>query len=375
MKILYITRTFPPSVGGMEQQSYEFYYALKKIHEVYLISWSHGLPLLPLFFIKAIVKGSYYCLKYHVDIVQMGDLSLSPLVVLFKYLFRKKTLAMSHGKDAFFNNVLYSTTVIPLAKKLDGIVCVSSFLKQHLGTRGFIDERLFAIPNGINIALYEHVLDREDARNHIEKTYGINLRNTKIVLSVSRLVKKKGLSNFIENILPIVIRSIPNAVFLIVGESRKKEAKEEKAKILHAIEKHCLQKHIHFCGEVTDRTILLRQLYTISDVFIMPNQRIEGDCEGFGIVALESAMHELPVVAFSVDGIPAAVKDGKNGKLLPEGNNLGFAQTIIRLLRDEKRRTALGRHARTFVSKYYSWERITYMYSDIITKLHISKRI
>jgi phosphatidylinositol alpha-1,6-mannosyltransferase len=288
---------------------------------------------------------------------------------------RKKTLAMSHGKDAFFNNVLYSTTVIPSAKKLDGIVCVSSFLKQYLVTRGFFDERLFAIPNGINIALYEHVLDRKKSCAHVEKTYGINIKNKKIILSVSRLVKKKGLSNFIENILPVVVRSIPNVLLLIVGESRKKEAKEEKTRILHAIEKHSLQKHVYFCGEVTDRAVLLRQLYTISDVFIMPNQRIQGDCEGFGIVALEAAMHELPVIAFRVDGIPAAVTDGENGKLLPEGDNLGFAQTVIKLFRDEKRRSALGRHARTFVSKCYSWERITRIYSDVITKLHSSINI
>jgi phosphatidylinositol alpha-1,6-mannosyltransferase len=357
----------------MEQQSYEFFHALKKIHEVYLISWSHGLPLLPLFFMKAVVLGSYYCLKNRIDIVQMGDLSLSPLAVLFKYLFRKKTLAMSHGKDAFFKNVLYSTTVISVAKKLDGIVCVSPFLKQHLVTRGFIDGRLFAIPNGINVALYEHVLGREKSRHDIEKTYGINVRSRKIILSVSRLVKKKGLSNFIGNILPVIVRSIPNTLLLIVGESRKKEAKEEKSKILHAIEKHSLQKHIYFCGEVTDRTVLLRQLYTISDVFIMPNQHIEGDCEGFGIVALEAAMHELPVVAFRVDGIPAAVKDGENGRLLPEGNNLGFAQTIIRLLRNERGRRTLGRHARSFVLRHYSWERITETYSGVITNLCRSK--
>ncbi|MDR1601380.1 MAG: glycosyltransferase [Tannerella sp.] len=53
------------------------------------------------------------------------------------------------------------------------------------------------------------------------------------------------------------------------------------------------------------------------DAFLMPNIPVEGDMEGFGLVCLEASACGTLVFAADIDGIPDAVRNGKNGFLLP----------------------------------------------------------
>ena len=76
----------------------------------------------------------------------------------------------------------------------------------------------------------------------------------------------------------------------------------------------------------------LDDAYFAADVLIFPVQERENDIEGFGMVAIESAAHGLPTVAFSVGGVPDAVADGCCGKLIPADDNIAFAQAVIDLL-------------------------------------------
>jgi phosphatidyl-myo-inositol dimannoside synthase len=78
MNILYTTRKFPPSIGGMQTQAYEFYNALKEREQVYLIAWGRSQKYLPAFVVKAMFQAAYYCFKHNIDLIRMGDLALSP---------------------------------------------------------------------------------------------------------------------------------------------------------------------------------------------------------------------------------------------------------------------------------------------------------
>ena len=52
----------------------------------------------------------------------------------------------------------------------------------------------------------------------------------------------------------------------------------------------------------------------------MPNIKVPGDMEGFGIVVLEAGSYGLPVIASNIEGIKDAVIDGKTGFLVGAGN-------------------------------------------------------
>ena len=369
MKILYITRKFPPSIGGMQTQSYEFYSALKKREQVWLIAWEYSQKLLPLFIIIAVIKSTYYILKYNIDIVQVGDLVLSPVGLFLKRVFNKKVLAMAHGKDVVFDNIIYRYAVINLAKKLDAVICVSNSLKQKLVSRGINSKKLLVNYNGINISFCNELLDKNNSIKCLEIKFKIKLKDKKILLAVSRLIKKKGLKGFVQNIFPEIIKNNPNIILLLVGDAESKEARKEKNGIIDFINNHKLKERVIFLGKINDRKILLRQIYSIADVYIMPNQHSSGDFEGFGIVALEASINQVPVVAFDVDGISDAVKNGENGVLVKEGDNKGFTQAVSELFRNEKRRVELGRKARMFVEKNYNWDVVIDRYIKILEKV------
>jgi glycosyltransferase involved in cell wall biosynthesis len=64
----------------------------------------------------------------------------------------------------------------------------------------------------------------------------------------------------------------------------------------------------------------------------------------------------LPVVGTSVGGIPELVDHGKTGLLIEPGNPVRFAEALVSLLKDEPRRTAMGRMARETALQRHSIE-------------------
>ena len=366
MKILYITRKYPPSIGGMQTHSYEFYNALREKEEVYLISWDRSQRLLLFFLIIATFKGTYYILKYNVDVIQVGDLALSPIGLLFKRIFDKKVLTMAHGKDTSFNNFIYRHIVFKSVKKLDGIICISNFLKQRLSLKGIKPDKLFTNPYGIDCSIYKELFNKDASKKQIGLKYKIDLKGKKVLLSVSRFVKKKGIANFVKNMLPEIKKSNPDMILLLVGKAESREAKREQSSIIAMMEQYGLKENILFLGNVYDRKVFLRQIYSSADIFIMPNQHIEGDYEGFGLTTLEASMNEVPVVAFSINGIPSAVKNGENGILIREGDNEGFTRAVQQLLNNENERAELGKRAKNFVSRNYNWTVTINKYIEIL---------
>ena len=353
----------------MQTQSYEFCNSLKKKEEVYLIAWGHSQKFLPFFLLTALLKGSYYLLRYDINVVQLGDLVLSPLGVIFKSVFGKKVLAMAHGKDVAFRSRIYRRVVFNAAKRLDGVVCVSGFLRSRLIGEGFGAERLFVNPNGIDFGKYEVLPGRDASVAWMKENFGVDLGGKKVILSVSRLVRKIGMALFVRNIFPGVVRECPGAVLLLAGDAESREAASEKADMLAFARENGIEGNLFFLGNITDRDVALKRIYSASHVYVMPNRRVAGDFEGFGIVALEASANAVPVVAFDVDGISEAVKDGENGVLIKDNDDAGFAEAVKMLVSDEGRSADMGRCAREFVRVTYDWPVIVGRYMDILDKL------
>ena len=101
----------------------------------------------------------------------------------------------------------------------------------------------------------------------------------------------------------------------------------------------------------------------------MPNIPIRKDVEGFGLAALEASSAGLPVVAAKLEGIQDAVKDGKNGFLMEPLDIQGFVSVIMTLLGDGKRKEEIGRDARMFTLKNYSWQEIARRYCQEFKKV------
>ena len=113
---------------------------------------------------------------------------------------------------------------------------------------------------------------------------------------------------------------------------------------------------VRFVGAIPNEELAL--WYSLGEVFVMPSRSEPPDVEGFGIVFLEAAACERPVVAARAGGVPDAVADGISGLLVEPNDEEGLARALIELLSDPARRADLGRRARERVLAEFTWDRV-----------------
>jgi len=102
---------------------------------------------------------------------------------------------------------------------------------------------------------------------------------------------------------------------------------------------------------------VLEIAYSAADLFIMPNVKVEGDMEGFGVVLLEANIRNTPAIATDIEGIKDVISPGKNGYRIPEGDAPGFARKVDEVLQTEL--DTLSISSRSFVEHQFSWEKVS----------------
>ncbi|MBN2236649.1 MAG: glycosyltransferase [Bacteroidales bacterium] len=99
---------------------------------------------------------------------------------------------------------------------------------------------------------------------------------------------------------------------------------------------------------IVDNAFLVNCLQRASSVVIQKSLK-----EGFGLTVSEALYKETPVVASKVGGIPTQVINGVNGFLHNPKDYNGFSDSIIKLLKDEKLRTEMGKAGKEHIKKNF----------------------
>ncbi|MGA1822345.1 MAG: glycosyltransferase [Thermoplasmatota archaeon] len=121
-----------------------------------------------------------------------------------------------------------------------------------------------------------------------------------------------------------------------------------------------------FMTNADDR--LVNSLQRGADVIVQKSIK-----EGFGLTVTEALWKRTPVVTTRVGGIPLQVIDGENGYLLDPRDNRGFADHIIKLLRDRKLAAEMGERGREHVRNNFLITRLISDYQDLFTEVATGK--
>jgi glycosyltransferase involved in cell wall biosynthesis len=290
MKILFITRKYPPIKGGMEQYSYDLYTLLSEREQVTLLANTRGNKfLIPfLFYVSWFLVRN----KNKFSNIHFGD-SLLAFLIPFAKTKSNRVSITAHGLDVTYKNLLYQSMIRRFLRKANVIVCVSSYTRGECLRRGVSEARCIVIPNGIR---FDRLAKPKMSFASFQKKFSLDLRNKKVLVSVGRLVKRKGHAWFVSNVMP---RLSKDFVYLIAGVGPEREM------ICRSAVTAGVGGRVFLLGVISDEDKFA--LYSGSYVFVMPNIPVIGDPEGFGISLVEAASRGLPVVSSKLDGIVDAV--------------------------------------------------------------------
>ena len=356
--LLFVTRKYPPAVGGMERTSHRLVAEVGRCQEVKVISWGRSQAWLPLFLVSALFRAAWALWRQDITVIHLGDALLAPLGCALGFLGHVPVVATVHGLDVVYPNRLYQFLIPRYLRRLDWIVCVSHYTRSECLKRGVSADRCTVVPWGIEVGEYVTAVSLE-ARQRLAEEWRLCLDGTQVLLTVGRLVPRKGIAPFVSQALKLLQTRRDDWVYVIVGEG------PERAAIEAAIESHGLEDRVRLVGRVSEET--LKAAYALANVFVMPNVPVAGDAEGFGVVSLEARAAGLPVVAARLEGISESMNE-EDGILVGAWDYVGYVEAIDHLLTSES--VARKRQQRRDrVAERYDWGRTAAGYMDLFYRV------
>jgi len=176
---------------------------------------------------------------------------------------------------------------------------------------------------------------------------GRNAADPIVILSVCRLVEKKGTDVLLEALARISPKL--HWRFVHVGGGPLRKRLERRARALG------IAARVTWKGALTQREILAE--YETADLFALASRIArDGDRDGLPNVLMEAQSQALACVATKVSAIPELIEDGENGLLVPPQDPQALAQALERLIRDPALRAQLGQRGHDIVRQRFSFE-------------------
>ncbi len=231
-----------------------------------------------------------------------------------------------------------------LTPRMDRLIAVSRAMEDKIADERPSDVPVSLIYNGVDLVRYDHT----DPCCTLREEYGL-LAEVQIVGIVARLEREKGHPTLLEA-WPQVLRRVPNARLLVVGEGSRRDELEAHAADLGIADT------VVFTGRRDDVPAVTAAL----DVAVLPSYR-----EAQGLTILEAMALSRPVVASAVGGILEVVEDGRTGLLVPPHDAEALAAAITRLLTDHAYADLLAKGGHDLVHERFCVELMVAAVEDV----------
>ena len=282
----------------------------------------------------------------HIQVAAFG--AAAPLGLLSASMKRagiRKTVALTHGHEVWWAKVFpFTLAMRRIGSSIDSLTYLGEFTQRAISRSlsKTAAQQMEKIAPGIDV---DHFCPQDSTALRKE----LKLENKRVIVSVGRLVHRKGQDHLIQA-LPQILKSVPDAHILMVGQG------PYLPHLKKLVARHNLNDHVSFIGRI--QYAQLPQYICAGDIFAMPSRsRFFGlEVEGLGIVYLEASACGLPVIAGSSGGAPDAVLDGVTGFVVDGENDGAIAAAAIRLLNDVDGAKAMGTAGREWIIENWRWE-------------------
>ena len=283
--------------------------------------------------------------SYDAKIIWFG--AAAPLALMAANLRKNgatRIIALTHGHEVWWAKLpIFRQLLNKISKDVDQLTYLGDFTKKAMQPAISDVRKLVKIAPGIDV---EHFIPADKSTQLIEK---YKLNNRQVIVSVGRLVHRKGQDKLIVAMAQVV-KKFPNATLLIVGEGPIRNMLQ---KLVHH---HSLEKNVIFTGRV--QLDDLPKYIQLADVFAMPaRDRFFGlEVEGLGIVYLEASACGVPVIVGQSGGAPDAVIPDVTGLIVDGTNPDEIAAAVIKVLADPDLAKKYSDAGRDWIVSEWRWE-------------------
>jgi phosphatidylinositol alpha-1,6-mannosyltransferase len=213
----------------------------------------------------------------------------------------------------------------------DQVVAASHYAARLLADDFAVPaDKITVIQNGVDLkAFHPQPVPPSFLQQH-------GLEGRRVVLTVTRLVPRKGVDKVLEA-LPRIAGKFPDLLYLVVGDGPQHATLEARAQMLG------ITHLVRFMGAVGHSAT--SDFYNAAELVVMPNREDAGEADGLPLVFLEANACAKPVIGGKAGGTPEILRDGENGILVDGGDAGAIEIALDRLLSDERLRTRMGQKA------------------------------
>lgn len=387
MKILVITPTFLPIIGGAELAIYEVFRRIAKTHDVGLITpevpailqdsysmkeYSDGLNfpvwrypdkftllrrrlqyyscgMIPPFSISAIKPIKNIIKKFNPDVINAYYMTGTGLAAIAGKIFLKVPVILNFiGRDVPGSGTpplwkYYDRLLASLSSDLTYVseYCRDSIYGTNRNTRGHI------IYLGVDISKF----NPQNEGDKIRERLGCGKNHT-LLFSLQRLSPEKRTDILILSMQHLLEQS-PLTKLVIGGEGPQKLQ-------LQALTQNLgLSESILFSGFIPEDE--LPYFFAACDIFVF-----HSTYETFGIVLAQAMASGKPIVSVNSSAIPEVVPDGTNGILAEPLNPESLAKAILRVQNSSELRKQLSTNNRKRAIELFDLDRVAHQYELVL---------
>lgn len=387
MRIGLFTDTYPPYINGVSTSVLMLKQGLEKLgHEVYVVTVNSedfhykkednvlmipGVPIGVLDFRMTSLyplRAQKIIKKWNLDVIhthtEFGVGSFArliakqyniPLVHTYHTMYEEYIYYITKGYfDGASKKLVEYLTLFLCDKTVEELIVPTKKTYDLFKEKYKVKRDVHIIPSGIDVTRF--YTENIDKRAIIQLKKELNIKKDDfIILYVGRIAKEKNIDFLIDN-LKEIIKKIPNAHMVIVGDGPDAN---NLALLAH---KNKLDKHVTFTGKVPWEEV--PKYYQLADVFVTASTT-----ETQGLTVIEAMAAEKPVVAIRDESFELVMTDKQDGLFFE--NEKDYQELIIKLYKDKEYSKMIAKQARITANAYnpivYA-KRVLKVYEKVINK-------
>ena len=278
-----------------------------------------------------------------------------PLVHTYHTMYEEYIYYITKGYfDSASKKLVEYLTLFLCDKTIDELIVPTEKAKELFKDKYKVKRDVYVIPSGIDTTrFYKENIDKNEIIN-LKKDLGLK-KTDFIVLYVGRIAKEKSI-DFLINNFNSVLKQIPKAKMIIVGDGP--DIKD----LIDLAKKEGLENKIIFAGKApwTD----VPKYYSLCDVFVTASKT-----ETQGLTVMEAMGASKPVVAIRDESFELMITDKKDGLFFDDEKS--YVDMIYEVYKNKKLRDEISFNARLTADKYspYNYAKnVLKVYEKVISK-------